>query len=100
MFHPLFFQFQGLSSHSIYDTVLQANDWCLAVSHSTAVIYEDSGGAVGRVLKEATWIFELAGVGIFAGATYTTTQVGAWEIFSKIMGFNVDFDVDFQSSLK
>lgn len=66
---------EGLSSHSIYDTVLQANDWCLAVTHSTAVIYEDSGGAVGRVLKEATWIFELAGIGLFAGATYTTTQV-------------------------
>lgn len=29
----------------------------------------------GRVLKEATWIFELAGVGIFAVATYVTTQV-------------------------
>lgn len=55
--------------------MLQANDWCLAVTHSTAVIYEDSGGAVGRVLKEATWIFELAGIGLFAGATYTTTQV-------------------------
>ena len=72
---PCFRPKQGLSSHSIYDTVLQASAWCPAVTHSTAVIYEESGGAVGRVLKEATWIFEVAGVGIFAGSTYTTTQV-------------------------
>ena len=66
---------EGVSSHSIFDTVLQSNSWCEGVKHSTAVIYAESAGAVGRVLKDATWIFELAGVGIFASSTYMITQI-------------------------
>ena len=32
---------EGLSSHSLYDVVLQANSWCDAVKHSTAVVNEE-----------------------------------------------------------
>lgn len=69
---------EGLCSHSIYDTVLQSNSWCDAVKHSTAVIYEE--GAVGHVLKEATWIFELAGIGIFAFSSYALSQLVIKEV--------------------
>ena len=32
---------EGLSSHSLYDVVLQANSWCDAVKHSTAIVNEE-----------------------------------------------------------
>lgn len=64
---------EGLSSHSLYDVVLQANSWCDAVKHSTAVVNEEGG--VGHILEGATWIFELAGIATFALVSYNVAQL-------------------------
>ncbi|CAE8623096.1 unnamed protein product [Polarella glacialis] len=55
---------EGLCIHSLYDVSLQATPWCHSVQHSTVVVVEE--GSAGEILQGATWLFEAAGLGLFA----------------------------------
>eukprot|EP00930_Biecheleria_cincta_P024680 TRINITY_DN17648_c0_g2_i1.p1 TRINITY_DN17648_c0_g2~~TRINITY_DN17648_c0_g2_i1.p1 ORF type:complete len:685 (-),score=72.21 TRINITY_DN17648_c0_g2_i1:73-2040(-) len=58
----------GLSSHAIYDVVLNGYPFTEAARHCAYILSEE--GHVGGILKGATWLFEIAGVGTFAFAGF------------------------------
>lgn len=58
----------GLSSQAVYDVVLNGFSFTEAARHSTYILSEE--GDVAWILKGATWLFEVAGVGTFAFAGF------------------------------
>eukprot|EP00931_Biecheleriopsis_adriatica_P114962 TRINITY_DN90826_c0_g1_i1.p1 TRINITY_DN90826_c0_g1~~TRINITY_DN90826_c0_g1_i1.p1 ORF type:complete len:659 (+),score=83.10 TRINITY_DN90826_c0_g1_i1:42-2018(+) len=68
----------GLQTQALFDTVLQGTSWCQAATHSTAIMFEE--GSVGRILKGATWIFEVAGLSSFGVLGYIMSYLVATKV--------------------